>query len=371
MRLRAIATAEVPLLEDLAMDEDHLEQPERILAQGHCIGRAGQLSLPGDLVLTAKVLRFVPEDSEMWDSEDAWEKRLDEIERVSVLGADRAVFWVSGEAFRFLGREANEVGTKLVKIRGLNISDEHHQGSNANDTHGQGGGPPDWPDAAIVPFERVLGLAHTLEIFVNGSLSIASKPCRLARMDDGIGVLVPEAPHTSLSWGDELRVQLFRNDGRYYFDAPLIRSGLAPRASVIGDKPAWYMLTVQEGPETRFSNLRSSERVALDDHMAQFRLNPDDEIEEQKVLQASLINLSAGGCLVRNEISVAIGQKVALDFELHDGSIQVHAECLRSMRPRRREDPWHCAFVFVDLNETDEARLSSFVEGLVDENEDA
>jgi hypothetical protein len=128
MRLQAIATTEVPLLEDLAIDQEHLDQSERILAEGHCIGRVGQLSLPRTLVLTTKVLRFVPEDNETWESEDSWEKSLDEIERVSVLGADRAVFWVAGEAFRFLGREANEVGTKLVKIRGLNLNEESEGG---------------------------------------------------------------------------------------------------------------------------------------------------------------------------------------------------------------------------------------------------
>ena len=206
---------------------------------------------------------------------------------------------------------------------------------------------------------------------MHGTLAFASKPCRLARMDDGIGILLPEAPHTSLNWGEQLRVQLFRNDGRYYFDAPLIRTGLAPRNTIIGEKPAWYMLTVQEGSETRFSNLRGSERIALDNHMAQIRLNPEEEEDAQKVLQASLVNLSAGGGLIRNETSIAIGQQVALDFEVHDGSIQVNATCLRSMRPRRREDPWHCAFVFVDLTDTDEARLSNFVESLINEKEDA
>ena len=193
---------------------------------------------------------------------------------------------------------------------------------------------------------------------------------RLKRIDDGVGILLPEAPHSSLSWGEELRVQLFRDDGRYYFDAPLIRTGLAPRGSIIGEKPAWYMLTIQEGPETRFSNLRSSERVALDKHLAQVRLSNENE-QEPKVLEASLVNLSAGGCLVQNDISIAIGQNVGLVFELSDGPIEVEAECLRSMRPRRRDDPWHCAFVFVDMNDSDQARISDFVEALVDKREEA
>jgi len=368
MRLRAIATTEVPLLEDLE-EEEHLEPKERILAEGRCIGRAGQLSVPGTLYLTPKLLRFIPEENDMWGSEEVWEKSLDSIEKVSVLGADRAVFWISGEAFRFLGREANKVGTKLVTIRGLSLSEDSAQSNDHRQEH-QSPGPPDWPDAAIVPFERVLGLAHTLEVFMQGNLAFASRPSRLKRIDDGVGILLPEAPHSSLSWGEELRVQLFRDDGRYYFDAPLIRTGLAPRGSVIGEKPAWYMLTIQEGFETRFSNLRSSERVALDNHLAQVRLSNEKE-QEPTVLEASLVNLSAGGCLVRNDISIAIGQNIGLVFELSDGPIEVEAECLRSMRPRRRDDPWHCAFVFVDMNDSDQARISSFVEALVDKREEA
>jgi c-di-GMP-binding flagellar brake protein YcgR len=195
---------------------------------------------------------------------------------------------------------------------------------------------------------------------------------------DGVAMLLPGEPGSSLPLEQWVTVEIGQSEGIYQFDSRVVRSAPIPLDLPVPDPDQMHLLITEFPTELRVYNQRDSYRVPTHMHLRAHVLAQVSDggswMSTGEAFECDMLDLSIGGALVRSMQPMEENQRVSLNLPLMDQWVEIRATCVRS----DIQDPDHPGIMygmeFRELSTTQEDMLHKAImqlqrEALVEEEE--
>jgi c-di-GMP-binding flagellar brake protein YcgR len=236
----------------------------------------------------------------------------------------------------------------------------------------------DWSTIGPRSLSRVTGEARFIRILSHGELVVDLSPALTVPHKDGVAMLLPGEPGSSLPLEQWVTVEIGQSEGIYQFDSRVVRSAPIPLDLPVPDPDQMHLLITEFPTELRVYNQRDSYRVPTHMHLRAHVLAQVSDggswMSTGEAFECDMLDLSIGGALVRSMQPMEENQRVSLNLPLMDQWVEIRATCVRS----DIQDPDHPGIMygmeFRELSTTQEDMLHKAImqlqrEALVEEEE--
>ena len=206
---------------------------------------------------------------------------------------------------------------------------------------------------------RAVGSLLSLSISRNKSSILLLTPAFTVRAQEGLGILLTQAPGLRFKRGELLEIGFAQPEGTYLFETIVHRMAPVPANLQPTYPEAIGLLVVEMPQDLQFNNRRGEFRVASTTPtgvIVRFLEEIPGVADEQ--VTGLLSNLSMGGCLIETRGFIPDGAQAAITLDFEPKPIEVQAVCVRADPPEDIRGSWNFGMRFVHLPETVYARIN-------------
>ena len=282
------------------------------------------IARPGTVLLTTERVLFLPAAGPGRDPH-ALIFRAEAIVPIETLRAPNELHFVcAGEEVRLMPRGGRPFVQRLYARKKAADEDSTSMVSNG---------------AAI---SLILGEAQRLRLLRDKEVLLALRRDLILDLGDGLGVVFPGTPDSSLEVGTVVTLEIGHSEGLYRFDATV--TGVRP---VSGDdvdpsELGRVMLVVAYPEDIQFFNRRNRVRVMMNGPVSARPLTFHEDRGYQtrsQRLPLHLQDLSPLGCGTLGAEPIGIGERLLLKIPLTGGTVEVRGEVVRQHRTSDPELP--------------------------------
>jgi c-di-GMP-binding flagellar brake protein YcgR len=191
-----------------------------------------------------------------------------------------------------------------------------------------------WETLGPRSLARINGEARFVRVVSHGDVVVDLSPGVTVPHADGVALLLPGEPGSSVPLERWVTVEIGQAEGIYQFDARVVRSAPLPMTVVVDDPEQMHLLITAFPSELRVYNQRNSYRVPTHMHLRAHVLaqvaDGGSWMATGEAFECDLVDISIGGALVRSLQPMIENQRVSLNLPLMDKWIEIRATCIRS-----------------------------------------
>ena len=191
-----------------------------------------------------------------------------------------------------------------------------------------------WEALGPRSLSRINGEARFIRVISHGDVVVDLSPGVTMPHADGVALLLPGEPGSSLPLDQWITVEIGQAEGIYQFDSRVTRSAPVPLESPIADPNNWHLLIAGFPSELRVYNQRNSYRVPTHMHLRAHVLaqvaDGGSWMATGEAFECDLLDLSIGGALVRSHQPMEENQRVSLNLPLMDQWVEIRTTCVRA-----------------------------------------
>ena len=206
---------------------------------------------------------------------------------------------------------------------------------------------------------RVIGSLLSLSVSRNKSSILLLTPAFTIRTQEGLGILLTQAPGLRFKRGELLEIGFAQPEGTYTFETIVHRMAPVPANLQPTYPEAIGLLVVEMPQDLQFNNRRGEFRVASTTPtgvVVRFLQEMPGVTDEQ--VAGFLSNLSMGGCLIETRGFIPDGADTAITLDIEPKPVEVQAVCVRADPPEDIRGSWKFGMRFVHLPESVYARIN-------------
>lgn len=206
---------------------------------------------------------------------------------------------------------------------------------------------------------RAIGSLLSLSVSRNKSSILLLAPAFTIRAQEGLGILLTQAPGLRFKRGELLEIGFAQPEGTYLFETIVHRMAPVPANLQPTYPEAIGLLVVEMPQDLQFNNRRGEFRVASTTPtgvVVRFLQDMPGVADEQ--VTGLLTNLSMGGCLIETRGFIPDGAETAITLDLEHKPVEVQAVCVRADPPEDIRGSWKFGMRFVHLPESVYARIN-------------
>jgi len=191
-----------------------------------------------------------------------------------------------------------------------------------------------WSTLSPRSLSRINGDARFIRIISHGELVVDLSPGLTLAHDDGVAIMLPGEPGSSLPLDHWITVEIGQAEGVYQFDSKVVRSAPVPITMMVPDPDNVHLLIAAFPSELRVYNQRNSYRVPTHMHLRAHVLTQVADggawMSTGEAFECDLIDLSIGGAMVRTMQPLDENERVTLNLPLMDQWVEIRATCVRA-----------------------------------------
>ncbi len=199
-----------------------------------------------------------------------------------------------------------------------------------------------WATLGPRSLSRINGDARFIRIISHGEVVVDLSPGVTIPHSDGVAVMLPGEPGSSLPLEQWVTVEIGQAEGIYQFDSRVVRSAPIPFDMVVDDPDNVHLLISAFPNELRVYNQRNSYRVPTHMHLRAHVLaqvaDGGSWMATGEALECDLLDLSIGGALVQTVHTIDENERLTLNLPLLDQWVEIRATCIRAL-PNETEIP--------------------------------
>jgi hypothetical protein len=152
--------------------------------------------------------------------------------------------------------------------------------------------------------------------------------------EDGIAVVLPGEPGSSIPLGTWVTVEIGQLEGIYQFDSRVARSTVTPLDGGVPNPDSTHLLVCQFPSDIRVYNQRESYRVAtripLRANLLAQTADGGSWMATGDTVECIVVDLSIGGCALESKTRIQLEERLEISIPLLDQWVEIRGTCVRS-----------------------------------------